>query len=581
MIPCLPLLALLVATAAPASPTDVFSSLERLRHDRDAGTIDLDTYFRQTFRVAFAAEETAPAYRPASPEGPTCLTPWIAEYERARARLSAATTTEIDARIRPPRARGTATYLSPSGMFLVSYFLTGFQSIDPTDTDPANGIPDMAEFVAAYADSSWKHEFETLGFLTPPLPADGTYDIDIDYLGGGTLLGYCYSTGNAPGETGIRIRNRLGAAILIDTEDPEGPKRGRAKGTLSHEIKHASQYVGSRWSEGDWTEADANWVMDRVYDEHNMYKPFLFGPGQIAYPELSLDVDPTYHDFLWSQYLDERLGLATLLDFWDRRAADSTESVVDAYRAVQLTAGADWDTSYPEYMEWCWFVGTYADASIGFDEAAGFPLDMALREPALVAYPHAAADSVAHLAAHVRRCDPGTGAARITFDGDDAATGLVVSVIEEREDGAFQIVRPALDAGNAFTYDVSAVWPQLAYVTVIVTNATASGADAPYTLDVSDEPASASPQVAAAPSLSVAPNPFTDFTTIRFANARGTPAAVTIHDLAGRRVRRLSGDATVVWRGRDDAGRAVPAGVYWARVETPGGVVTRRITRLR
>ncbi|MBZ0268363.1 hypothetical protein K8I85_09430, partial [bacterium] len=483
MIPCLPLLAALVATASAvaAVPADVSSSLQQLRRDRDAGVLDPDTYFLQTFRVAFAPEESAPAYRPASLEGPACFTPWIAEYEHARAQLSPAVTAEVDGRIRPSHSRGTSTYLSPSGMFLFTYFATGFQSIDPTDEDPANGIPDMVEFCAEYADSSWKHEFETLGFLTPPLPADGTYDIDIDYLGGGTVLGYTYPTGSAPGETAIKLRNRLGAAILLDTEDPEGQKRGRAKGTLSHEIKHASQYLASAWSEGEWVEADANWVMDTVYDEHNMYKPFLAGPGQISYPERSLDVDPSYHDFLWSSYLHERHGLATLLDFWDRRAADSTESVLDAYRAVQLAVGADWGTSYPEFMEWCWFAGTHADPSIGFDEAAGFPLDMALREPALVAYPHAAADSVAHLAAHARRLDPGVGVARISFDADDAAANLVVSIIEEFENGSFLLVRPALDAGNACSYDASVPWPYLSDIGVVLTNAAPSGADVPYT----------------------------------------------------------------------------------------------------
>jgi len=207
---------------------------------------------------------------------------------------------------------------------------------------------------------------------------------------------------------------------------------------------------------------------------------------------------------------------------------------------------------------------------------------MTLREPALVLYPHAAADSVAHLAAHARRCDPGTGAARIAFDGDDAAAGLVVSIVEEREDGTFRIVRPALDAGNAFTYDASAPWPYLSYVTVLVTNAATAGGDVPYTLDVSDEPVSGLPATADGVALSVAPNPFADATVIRFANPRGTRAAVTIHDLAGRRVRRLPVDGDrAVWRGRGDDGGLVPAGVYWARVETADGVVARRITRLR
>lgn len=70
--------------------------------------------------------------------------------------------------------------------------------------------------------------------------------------------------------------------------------------------------------------------------------------------------------------------------------------------------------------------------------------------------------------------------------------------------------------------------------------------------------------------------PAHDAVTFTFGPVSGD-AAVTIRDASGRRVRTLldaaSGAAAerqAVWDGRDDAGRALPAGVYWATARSGG-----------
>jgi hypothetical protein len=75
---------------------------------------------------------------------------------------------------------------------------------------------------------------------------------------------------------------------------------------------------------------------------------------------------------------------------------------------------------------------------------------------------------------------------------------------------------------------------------------------------------------------------------IRFA-AHGTGTVrVRVHDAAGRRVRTLEGEAraagpmTLAWDGTAADGRALPAGVYWVRVEGGAGPPqTARITLIR
>lgn len=86
---------------------------------------------------------------------------------------------------------------------------------------------------------------------------------------------------------------------------------------------------------------------------------------------------------------------------------------------------------------------------------------------------------------------------------------------------------------------------------------------------------------AAAPVAS--PNPFVDATTLSFAGVALLPGTdVEIIDVAGRLVRHLDpaegfGDGKVGWNGRDEQGRRVSAGVYFAVVRSVGG---RLVTRL-
>lgn len=92
---------------------------------------------------------------------------------------------------------------------------------------------------------------------------------------------------------------------------------------------------------------------------------------------------------------------------------------------------------------------------------------------------------------------------------------------------------------------------------------------------------------AAGPALRAAPNPFNPATVLRFELVDDAPVALTLHDARGRKVRALlagtlaAGAHAARWDGRDDAGRAVAAGTYIARLQTPAAVATTRLTLAR
>jgi predicted outer membrane repeat protein len=87
--------------------------------------------------------------------------------------------------------------------------------------------------------------------------------------------------------------------------------------------------------------------------------------------------------------------------------------------------------------------------------------------------------------------------------------------------------------------------------------------------------------------LPSAPNPFGDRLWIGFDLARPGRARLTLYDAAGRRLRtilegRLPAMRHVLaWDGRDDAGRAVPSGVYFLRLSAAGAEETQRLIRIR
>ena len=83
-----------------------------------------------------------------------------------------------------------------------------------------------------------------------------------------------------------------------------------------------------------------------------------------------------------------------------------------------------------------------------------------------------------------------------------------------------------------------------------------------------------------------APNPASSAVTLRFSLTQAARVSLAIFDPAGRRVREVTsgvaseGEHAFTWDRRDEAGRAAGAGVYFARLEVGGQVVTQKLVTL-
>jgi hypothetical protein len=92
---------------------------------------------------------------------------------------------------------------------------------------------------------------------------------------------------------------------------------------------------------------------------------------------------------------------------------------------------------------------------------------------------------------------------------------------------------------------------------------------------------------ASALQLAATPNPFNPVTTLRYTLPSAGLARLAVYDLAGRRVRTLvdgslpSGQGESTWDGRDDGGRGLASGTYFARLEAAETSRTVRLSLVR
>jgi hypothetical protein len=84
------------------------------------------------------------------------------------------------------------------------------------------------------------------------------------------------------------------------------------------------------------------------------------------------------------------------------------------------------------------------------------------------------------------------------------------------------------------------------------------------------------------------PNPFNPATVLSFALPDGgAVVSLAIHSIDGRLARQLvaanlpAGEHSVIWLGKDDSGRKLPSGVYFASLRSGGEVRIRKLVMVQ
>jgi hypothetical protein len=312
-----------------------------------------------------------------------------------------------------------------------------------------------------------------------------------------------------------------------------------------------------------------------------------------------------------AQYTGQRVPLGILITNWDCVPCAPANQALDAYMPTQgndvalIRVHCWWpgpaDPIYlanvlqssflvnntpsgADYAPHLWLDNSVNLGSDGPGFAAGFNARKQVPAPLEITVGYDLAASQVHATVHVLDAMPaGDYRLYVAITEDDIYAAGVNG--EDRHNQAFRRLYPDLDGipvvnavgDQSFVVDTplhfrwvfdqcrATVYVQ-EYASAVVMNAGTMFLHEATTTPVGDA------AVPATRLLGAAPNPFNPQTTIRFTLAEAGPAVVSIHDLAGRRVRVLTsgtlaaGGHEVIWNGADEHGTAVPSGVYLVRL---------------
>jgi len=502
----------------------------------------------------------------------------IHEFERLRGTLSTAAVDRIDGYLAPR----SAAYSYGTSHFDLAYDTQGADAVPADDVSPANGIPDFVERAGEYLETAWTVLFDQTGFEAPDV-SSGRYPVSFRDMG---AYGY---TQEQDGVTHI-VMNRSFQGFPFNP-DPDGPVAGAAKVTAAHELKHASQFVSSGWTEQGWLEADATWAEDLVFDETDDYLRFLSMGSPVSAPESWLPGgNASYEDCLWQRSLSEAYGPPVLVDFFARRSAHPGETVAASFDSVLRQRGSSLGEAAQRLGVWSHFCGANARLRpVGFEEAESYPTPpvaavLDKTSATLSRTVSALGTSFVMVSTAEREGQPW-----VQFLGNRSLPFAVTAVATD-VDGARRIVSVDLDPDRISSTAIPVNWNDVTLLTLVVTSLDGRVPSSGYFLSVDDQaPVGVEPVgTEGFELLPNRPNPFRSTTTIAFTLASEGPVRLAVYDVRGRMIRRLvegehltSGAHERIWNGVDEAGHLAAPGVYYVRLDAAQSGATRKMLLLR
>lgn len=515
-------LLLLLSLPLPAAATEFLDPSHALHawlaeEVRD-GRMSPDEALLSALEAVFAPDEL-PGPRAALNVVPLrCATELVRAAASAAVELSENDRARVEVWLHPSARRAPGDiHVSASGRFSIEYWQAGTDSVDVTDTSPANGVPDYVESVGLALDTSWATEVDALGFDAPATGGQ-PYQVQLRSIGS---YGYTELDGAAPG--GTRIVMRSSYAGLPPNGDPEGSALGALRVTAAHEFRHAGQYATSGWSEsGLWVELDATWMEDQVFDLVNDYTRFLSNSSPISDPQMSLDAggSGSYPECVFQHWMQIRMGTDAIRQYWERRRSFPGEPVLASYDATLTAFWAPLDSVFVDFARFNLQTAALATPGVGYPEAAIYPASR-LAGTASVS-PASFGSAIDHLAAKFYRVDGFSGGdeeVRIRVRQPEAIR-LDVQALVLRNDGArivSELETSALD--STFVLDTPA--RNIVELYLVVANGQSSGGAGWFFVDVEEAPPVLPDPV---PQLSE------DWTTLKVATGQMRDLQVVLHN---------------------------------------------------
>ena len=233
----------------------------------------------------------------------------------------------------------------PGTGLCVHWVASSSDAPSPTDSSPANGVPDWIDLTLATWETVWTQEIGAIGYREPlpdgTLGDDNRLDVYVDDLGSDGVFGYCTSDDPNVDVPGVFA---VWAYCVVDDDYAPGqygsvhtPQEFLGV-TSAHEFNHASQFAYD-WLEDVWLlEGTATNIEETVYPNVNDNVVFLHGRSPLTRPQSPLDRggfgDSEYGSWIFWRFLEETMaaGDPTIVrEIWERADASGSAAFGDQY----------------------------------------------------------------------------------------------------------------------------------------------------------------------------------------------------------------------------------------------------------
>lgn len=513
-----------------------------------------------------------------------CATPLFMMAKKHESELTAETKLSLDS-FSSIRSKSLATeeYISESGKFKFTYETVGADAV-PLEDENNNSIPDYIEWAAEAADSSYRHEVETLGF-TDPIPSGQTYSISFENLGG--AYGFATTDGSEPAGTRIVIENDF--VGFPNNTDPEGNQIGAIKVTIAHEFKHAIQFAQNGWSgESDrWAEMDATLMEEVVYDNVNDYYNYISGSDANLFSEPTTSLIPgSYEDVTWAIYFHERFGETIWPDIWSRIQGNASISFLDAVKNELSSQGLSFEEAALESYMWHLASGSSnSTPSFGFEESSVYPSPNI--RGSFTELQSELTDTLQNsFSASYFMIDPTSGSdGLVKFDYQTSSSnvqiGFVIYKLDETVETHF-ITSPISGATQTFNTDWP--WNEIDRIGLVFVN-TSTTQSSTFSFAVSDYFISGIDTLDMPNTIELSqnfPNPFNPGTLIQVTLPFSQEVSLKVYDYSGRLVQTVyEGTLNRGFHSIPFDGSNLSSGIYLYRLESEQGIQVKRMTLLK
>jgi hypothetical protein len=254
-------------------------------------------------------------------------------------------------------------FTSGSGRFVVYYDTTGTTAVPVLDSN-GSGFPDYVELTAAYADSSFNHLVERLGFRDP---LSRLNPIPIRYHNSSAYYGYA--------SNGIYVhRNFIGFPPNYDANMPIGA----LKVTIAHELKHLIQFattnvIGSSNPLYNWIELDATMAEEVVFPTVKDYLNYIRNNSIFTHPQLSIPKTLSYQQVTFGLYFRERFGDEFWVNIWNRLANSGSRSMFREMENELSSKNHSIDYEIVQAYLWHFASGPRYSPGFGFKDSEFYP----------------------------------------------------------------------------------------------------------------------------------------------------------------------------------------------------------------